>query len=630
MIQLEDVTLRLGGRVLLDGATVTVPAGHRVGIVGRNGAGKTTMIGLIAGDMDCDAGSVRASAQRVGRVRQEAPGGAETPLGFVLAADTEREALLAEAETATDPERIAAVHERLAAIDAYAAEARAARILAGLGFSTEDQSRPLSGFSGGWRMRVALAAELFLVPDLLLLDEPTNHLDLEATLWLTQHLASYPGTLLLVSHDRTLLNRSVSHILHLEHRKLTLYAGGYDRFAATRAERRRLQAAEAKKQESARKHMQAFVDRFRYKASKARQAQSRLKALARMSEIAVPTDDPAARLELPEPQTLPPPLLTCQDATVGYEPGKPILKRLNLRIDPDDRIALLGANGNGKSTFAKLVAGDLVAESGSVTRAGKLTVGHFAQHQLEALDPKATPIQHIHREWPDALPLKLRQHLGRFGIGQELADRPAETLSGGERARLALACIGCHKPGLLVLDEPTNHLDIEAREALVTALNDYNGAVLIISHDRHLLELVAERLWLVEDGTIQAYDDDLDSYEKRLLRGKTVEEPGRGDTPGSEPVAQGDKRDQRRRSADRRRELAPLSKRVKEAEKRMASLTKARERIAAQLADPALYNGNSGQVVALNKQRAETEAALAETEAEWLEAAEALEEAQSA
>ncbi|MBV9523716.1 MAG: ABC-F family ATP-binding cassette domain-containing protein, partial [Alphaproteobacteria bacterium] len=506
MLTITDLTYRIGGRTLLQGAAAQINAGWKVGLVGRNGSGKSTLLDLVLGHLQPDGGSIALQkGLRLGFVAQEAPGGETTPLDAVLAADRERADLLTEAEHASDPHRIAEIHTRLADIDAHAAPARAAEILAGLGFDRRMQDAPLRTFSGGWRMRVALAAALFAEPDLLLLDEPTNHLDLEATLWLESYLKAWRRTLLIVSHDRQILNAVVSHILHLDDRKLVLYSGSYDTFARTRRERQEHRDALAAKQAAQRAHLQSFIDRFRAKASKARQAQSRLKALARLEPIATIVDDPSIVFHFPEPETLAPPILTFDDAAAGYAPGNPVLRRLNLRLDPDDRIALLGANGNGKSTLAKLIAGRLSPLSGAQTRHPKLRCGFFAQHQIEDLDADRTPLQYMAALMPQAGESAARARLGRFGFGQEKALVKVRDLSGGEKARLNFALITFAAPPLLILDEPTNHLDIEAREALVQAINDFPGAVVVISHDWHLVELVADRLWLVADGTARPF-----------------------------------------------------------------------------------------------------------------------------
>ena len=619
MLTLQDVTYRIGGRTLLENASAQVPAGRRVGLVGRNGAGKSTLLGLILGEIHADAGTIEIPKRwRLGCVAQEAPGGETTPLEAVLAADTERAALLAEADHAQDPQRIAEIHDRLTDIDAYAAPARAAAILAGLGFDETMQAQPLSAFSGGWRMRVALAAVLFSQPDLLLLDEPTNHLDLEATLWLESYLQTWPNALILVSHDRHILNACVTHILHLDDKRLVLYAGDYDRFERLREEKRMHLAAEAARVAAQRKHMQEFVDRFRAKATKARQAQSRLKALAKLAPVAVPVEDPSIVFQFPEPADLRPPLLNVDGASVGYEPGHPVLRGLDLRLDPDDRIALLGSNGNGKSTLAKLLAGRLDPMSGAVKRAPKVTSGFFAQHQVEDMDLAATPFIALGRVMPKATPGQIRARLGRFGFSQDKADVKIGDLSGGEKARLNFALITCEAPALLILDEPTNHLDIQAREALVEALNDYGGAVVLISHDRHLIELTADRLWLVANGRVTPFEGDLDDYQRMTLG---LREGRSGNGAGE----RGGRKDERRAGAQKRQALEPLRRRARDAEALMTKLTAEQAKLDRELAAPETYN-DAKRAAELTRKRADVAKRLADAEADWLDAQQALEE----
>ncbi len=627
MLRIEGLTYRVAGRVLFENAEAAISAGHRVGLVGANGAGKSTLLGLIQGAIEPDAGRIALRpGARVAAVAQEAPGGDARLIDFVLAADRERAALIAEAESAKSAQRIAEVHTRLADIGAHAAPARAARILAGLGFDAEAQARPLSAFSGGWRMRVALAATLFVEPDLLLLDEPTNYLDIEGALWLENHLKRYPRTLIVASHDRAFLNGAVSRILHIESRRLVAYRGGFDAFLRARAERRARAAAERAKQEAARRRMQAFIDRFRYKASKARQAQSRLKALARMTPVAlVENEAPSSRFQFPEPEPLPPPLVTLDRVAVGYEPGRPVLRGLDLRIDPDDRIALLGANGNGKSTFVKLIAGALAPERGRITRARGLRVGYFAQHQIEALDPARSAAEHLAAWMPDAPEARVRAHLGAFGLVQDKAETPAAALSGGERARLVLALMARTAPQLLLLDEPTNHLDLEARDALVSALNAFAGAIVLITHDRHLIDACAERLWLVADGAVRPFDGDMDDYRRELLAERGGDGNDRDRRQGEK--RRPSKREARRAAAEARAGQAHLRKQAREAEKALAKLADEKAAIEARLADPATYAGDKEALARLMKRQAEVERAIAAAEAAWIEAQEALEAA---
>ncbi len=620
MLHINDLTYRIGGRDILSEASAHIPKGHKVGVVGRNGAGKSTLLKLIAGELSGDGGSISFSRRaRMGMVAQEAPGGPQTLLDNVLDADTERTALLAEADSAKEPGRIGEIHQRLLDIEAHAAPARAAAILAGLGFDEAAQGRPLSEFSGGWRMRVALAAILFAAPDLLLLDEPTNYLDLEGTLWLEDFLRRYPHTVLLVSHDRDLLNNAVGAILHVDRGGLTLYRGGYDTFEETRRERQLQQERLRQRQDAARKHMQAYVDRFRYQANKARQAQSRLKALSRMQPIAEAVVDPSVNFRFPDPDELRSPMISVDRASVGYEEGVPILTDLDLRIDAKDRIALLGRNGNGKTTLAKLIEGRLAPMTGNIQRSGKLRTGFFAQHQIEDLHPNDTPVMHLQRLLPDLKEAALRARLGTFGLIQDRAETAVRHLSGGERARLVLALITAKAPHLLILDEPTNHLDVDARQALVQALNDFPGAVLLISHDRHLLELTTDRLWLVADGKVTPWEGDIDDYRRLAVRN----EPPKDGVQASEK----DRRAARRANAQARQRLAPLRKTVKAAEQKMSRLQVEQDRITKALADPALYRDTPNKLADLNQKRAQTDKAISEAEAVWLAAEEELEAA---
>jgi ATP-binding cassette subfamily F protein 3 len=618
MLHLNDVSLRVGGRLLLEGATVHLPAGHRVGLVGRNGSGKTSLLRLIQGEMQPDSGSVRVQrGARIGWVAQDAPGGTATPREMVLAADRERARLLSAAESARDPGEIAEIQTRLADIDAHTAPARAAVILKGLGFDEAAQQRPLASFSGGWRMRVALAAVLFAEPGLLLLDEPTNHLDLEASLWLEDYLCRYRYTLLLVSHDRNLLNRVPERIVHLDERKLTSYAGGYDAFERARAERLALQAKERTRIEAKRRHMQAFVDRFRYKATKARQAQSRLKAIEKLATVPAVTEAPDVVLRFPHTKIPAPPLITLDRVKAGYG-DHVVLDRLDLRIDPDDRIALLGANGNGKSTFAKLLAGTLAPMGGELVAAPKLRVGYFAQHQIEELLPEENAVQHLARRLPGEREERLRARLGGFGLSQEKADLPAGRLSGGEKARLTFALMSALSPQVLILDEPTNHLDVDSRDALIEAINDFAGAVILISHDRHLIELTVDRLWLVAGGRVRPFDGDVDDYRRSLLE----VERGNGADGGV-------KRSERRHGAEQRQRLAPLRQAAREAERDLERLSRDEAALAARLADTGTYRLPGAELEALVRRAADLKAAIATAEARWLEAEQALEQAGS-
>ena len=615
MLRITDISYAVAGRPLIEHASATIPEGHKVGIVGRNGTGKTTLFRLIRGELALETGEITLPARaRIGGVAQEVPGNDVSLIDTVLAADTERAALLAEADTASDATRIADIQTRLADIDAWSAEARAASILKGLGFTDAEQKQPCSDFSGGWRMRVALAAVLFAQPDLLLLDEPTNYLDLEGALWLESYLARYPHTVLIVSHDRGLLNRAVGSILHLEDRKLSLYQGNYDTFAQTRAARLAAAESEAKKQEARRAHLQSYVDRFRYKADKAKQAQSRIKALEKMKPITRPQEAALKRFSFPEPEELSPPIIRLENGVVGYD-DKAVLSRLDLRIDQDDRIALLGRNGEGKSTLSKLLSDRLALMQGRKTQSTKLRVGYFAQHQVDELHVDETPIDHIRRLRPDETPAKLRARLGGFGIGAEQAETLVGQLSGGQKARLSLMLATIDAPHMLILDEPTNHLDIESREALVEALTAYSGAVILVSHDMHLLGLVADRLWLVKDGAVKPYEGDLETYRQMLLG---TDKPAK-----SEAKAKPVKRPTRDMLLARRQD-------VRKCEERIEKLNDMRDKIADKLADPAMYDDeNVVEATKWQKKYSEVMDGLERAEELWMKALEKLEQVES-
>lgn len=616
MIKLHDISYSVEGRALLENASATIPAGHKVGLVGRNGTGKTTLFRLIRGELSLETGSIEIPKQaRIGGVAQEVPGNDVSLLETVLAADTERAKLLAEAEHATDPNRIADIQTRLADIDAWSAEGRASSILKGLGFSPEKQQMPCSAFSGGWRMRVALAAVLFAQPDLLLLDEPTNYLDLEGAIWLESYLAKYPHTVIIVSHDRGLLNRAVGSILHLEDRKLTFYQGAYDTFANTRAARLASAEAEAKRQDARRAHLQSYVDRFRYKADKAKQAQSRLKMIAKLQPISRPQEAARRRFSFPEPEELSPPIVRVENGVVGYD-DTAILSHLDLRIDQDDRIALLGQNGEGKSTLSKLISGRLDPMAGRIVTSNKLRIGYFAQHQVDELFIDETPLDHIRRMRPNKTPAQLRAILGGFGIGAEQADTLVGRLSGGQKARLSLLLATLDAPHLLILDEPTNHLDIESREALVEALTAYSGAVVLVSHDMHLLSLVADRLWLVKDGHVTPYEDDLETYRANLLTGEKQTEKIKTDKPKVKKAS--------------RDEILALRAEVRKCEERLEKLMEMHEKLSEKLSDPELYNDkNIADLAVWNKKFAEVEDAISRAETLWVNAQENLDSAEN-
>jgi len=612
MLVIDNIIVRIAGREILNGASASLPAGRRIGLVGRNGAGKSTLLKVILGQLHTDQGEVTWPRDwRIGAVAQEAPSGPITLLDTVLNADKERTDLLARAEHEHGAHELGDIHARLEAIDAYSAPARAASILAGLGFDAEDQLRPCSEFSGGWRMRVALAAILFSAPDLLLLDEPTNYLDLEGVLWLEDYLRRYRGSVIVVSHDRDLLNSVTEFILHLEYQKLTLYSGNYDTFVETRAMRRANDLAFAKKQDAARKHMQAFVDRFKAKASKARQAQSRMKMLERLQKVEVPPDEYIAPIQLPKPLDASPPLITLENAQVGYD-GRAILSNISLRFDPDDRIALLGKNGNGKSTLAKLLVGKLETMGGEIVRARKLIPGYFAQHQMDEFDGSITPVQTLARHRPKMTETELRTRLGSMGLTGDKALTKVGSLSGGERARLMLTIATLDKPNLLILDEPTNHLDIDAREELLVALNDFEGAVVLVSHDRRLIEGTVDRLLLVADGKVEPFDGDLDDYRRFLLSGESVP------TRREEPAPKISKEDARREAAEKRKALRPLKEKVEIVEHQIADLNKEIAKYDKALADPLIFTQDRAKAASVSKKRAEAQRKLEAAETRWL------------
>ncbi|WP_170339544.1 ABC-F family ATP-binding cassette domain-containing protein [Ruegeria arenilitoris] len=616
MLRIENITYSVEGRPLFEGASATIPEGHKVGLIGRNGTGKTTLFRLIRGELALESGSITLPRRaRIGGVSQEVPSSNVSLIDTVLAADTERSALMAEAQQATDPDRIAEIQTRLADIDAWSAEARAATILKGLGFDDADQQRPCSDFSGGWRMRVALAAVLFSQPDLLLLDEPTNYLDLEGALWLESYLAKYPHTVIVISHDRGLLNRAVGSILHLEDRQLTYYAVPYDKFAERRAERLAQAEAENAKAKARIAHLQSFVDRFRYKASKAVQAQSRLKMIERIQLISTPQEAALRAFSFPEPEELSPPIIQIEGGVTGYGDTE-VLRRLNLRIDQDDRIALLGKNGQGKSTLSKLLSDRLPLMAGKMTRSTKLRIGYFAQHQVDELHVDETPLDHLRRLRPTETPAQLRARLAGFGLGADQAETEVGRLSGGQKARLSLLIATIDAPHMLILDEPTNHLDIESREALVEALTAYSGAVVLVSHDMHLLGLVADRLWLVSDGTVKPFDGDLEAYRQMLL---ARDKPPAREKPAAKP---------KRASRDT---ILALRADLRKCEERLEKLTDMHEKLSAKLSDPALYEDDRiADLETWNRKFAEVVEAMSRAEALWVAAAERLESAEAA
>ena len=580
--------------------------------MGRNGTGKSTFFKVLLKTLHVDGGRLEIPARiRLGHVAQEAPSGSQTPLETVMAGDQERLELMTRLEAGDEPENMADIYDRLIAIDAFTAESRAAEILAGLGFNQEMQTQPLSTFSGGWRMRVALASLLFSNPDWLLLDEPTNHLDLEATLWLEEYLKNYPKSLLIISHDRHLLNNVCDRILYLHHEKILSYGGNYDTFERTWQAQQESLKAQHTKQGTQRKHMMDFVNRFRAQATKAKQAQSRLKALERMEQLPDLANDPEVRFDFPVPEKLSPPLIVLDDVNVGYTPEYSILKNLSQRIDEEDRIALLGANGNGKSTFAKLIAGRLTPQKGEIRRSGKLKVGYFAQHQVEEFDMTETPYEHVIRKAPSLSPTAARSHLGRFGLSGQKADVKVKNLSGGEKARLNLTLICLEKPNILILDEPTNHLDMDSRQALMVALNDFQGAVILITHDWDILSSTMDRLWLVAHQKVEPFEGDLEDYRRMILRGEEVSSK-----------AQRQKRSAKELGADHK-------KIASEARLKMEALSTSLQKIMEELDNPELYSHHSDALTDLLKKQHQLEKELATAEEKWLKAEDAMENVSS-
>ena len=614
MLHINDLTFRIEGRPLFEQATLAVRKGDKVGLVGRNGTGKSTLFNLIKGSLSPDDGAINfRKGARLGAVDQEVPSGPESLMETVLAADTERTALFLEAETATDPMRIADIYTRLSDIDAYTAEARAGSILSGLGFSGEDQQKPCSEFSGGWRMRVALAAMLFASPDLLLLDEPTNYLDVEGTVWLESHIRNYPGTAFIVSHDRDFLNSAVTHIAHLRDKKLFSYTGDYDNFEKQLREQQRLSMSMRAKQDDERRHLESFVNRFKAKASKAKQAQSRVKRLEKMKPVATIINDPIPPIDLPSPEkSLSPPIVRFDGVSLGYEEGVNILNHLDIYIDYDDRIGILGRNGEGKSTFAKGILGMLAPSSGFIKKHKKLKIGYFAQHEIDALNLDESPYDHVRDLMPDATEAQRRARLARFGLGHDNSETPARDLSGGEKARLLFSLISFDAPHLLVLDEPTNHLDMDSRAELTKALNTYEGAVILISHDTNLLETVVDQLWVVGGKGIRSYDGTLQDYRKSQLEKQR--------SSNKKKKKSKNKQDQRQTSAQARESIAPLKKKITSIEKQVEQAKAAVKDIDKQLAVSGLFTKDQDKAVQLGKKRVNKLSQLEDLELSWFKA----------
>ena len=628
MLKLTELTVRMAGRTLIENADISIPKGVKAGLVGANGTGKTTLFKVITGLHPSETGSITISKDwKIGQVAQDAPGTEESLLEIVLKADEERADLMNEAETATDPTRISDIHMRLADIDAYSAESRASSILAGLGFSERDQHSPASSFSGGWRMRVALAAVLFAEPDLLLLDEPTNYLDLEGALWLENYMAKYPGTVLVISHDRDMLNKVVDSIVHLEGRKLTFYRGNYDNFEKQRAEKRELIEKAREKMETQKKHMMAFVDRFGAKASKAKQAQSKLKAIGKLKLPAQLEQEGTMPFNFPNPEKISAsPMIKLEEVSCGYGEDTVILNNIKLNIDADDRIALLGSNGNGKSTFSKLLVERLPFVEGTIVKAPKIKVAMFAQHQMDDLHADQTPVDHVRKLMPQAGESQVRSKVAQMGLNHERMGTVTAKLSGGEKARLLLGLCTFYGPDLLILDEPTNHLDVGAREALVHGLNNFAGAVILVSHDRHLIDATMERLWIVSDGKVGPYEDDLDTYRKKVLKdAKTRRKehileaaPEIAEPETLAPVEPEKPKLQKKDREAKRKELAPLKARITEKEKQIQKLNEAIAKLDSSLATPGLFQNHPEKGEKFSKQRVEADEMLAKVEEDWL------------
>ena len=616
MIKIEKISFSIGGRKLLDTGNITIPSSHKIGVVGRNGTGKTTLFELIKGNLELESGQIIIPKnEKIGDVKQEVSENDLSVLETILAADEERDALLKQSETEKDPDRISEIQLRLEDIGAWSAEARASTILKGLGFDEEDNHRPCKSFSGGWRMRISLAAILFNQPELLLLDEPTNYLDLEGTIWLENYLATYPHTVLVISHDRNLLNNCVNSILHLEDKNLTYYSGNYEKFAETRMAQLESKLSEIKKQDKTRQHLQSFVDRFRYKATKAKQAQSRLKALSKLKTISLPKERALKKILFPAPEELASPLVSIEDGSTGYN-DKAVLTKLNLRIDFDDKIALLGKNGEGKSTLSKLLADRIPLLSGSLTKSSQLRIGYFSQHQTDELRKNETPFEHLSRARPNKSVSERKKILGGFGIGADQSELKVSAMSGGQKARLLLLLATLDNPHLLILDEPTNHLDIESREALIEALTKFSGAVVLVSHDFHLLSLVSDKLWLVRNGSVNPYKEDLETYRSDIL----IKKPKKS---LKETKSSDDKKEFQRK-------FLVYKSEVKKCEDRIEKLQTMKNKVADILSNQNLYsNEKLKELENWNKKFSEIEEAINRAERLWMQAQQKLENIKS-
>jgi ATP-binding cassette subfamily F protein 3 len=635
MIQLQKVSLQRGHNILLEQADLTLHPGWKVGLVGANGAGKTSLFKLILGELHCDSGDLELpGGLRMSHMAQEVPTSDRSALEYVLDGDIELRKVqqqLARAEQEHQHARIGELHAELDNLDGYTAESRAAQLLSGLGFSHTDITRGVKEFSGGWRIRLNLAQALMCPSDLLLLDEPTNHLDLDATIWLEQWLRQYPGMLILISHDRDFLDNVVTHITHVEQKKLLLYKGGYSAFERQRAERLAQQQAAFVKQQQRISEVEDFVRRFRAKATKAKQAQSRIKELERMEKIAPAHIDSPFSFQFCSSDKMSSPLLTLSDAECGYE-GKTVLNKSSLSLTPGTRIGLLGPNGAGKSTLVKTLVGDLTLCNGERHESDNLKIGYFAQHQLEALDMAASPLLHIKRITPSASEQEIRNFLGSFGFIGDRALEPVQNFSGGEKARVALSMIAWQKPNLLLMDEPTNHLDLEVRHALTLALQSFEGVLILVSHDRHLLRNTVDEFLLVANGQVAEFKGDLEDYQAWLLEQKRQEQKTEADAFSTaqpdekKSLSATERKEQKRLAAERRNQLRPIKKRIEQLDADMETQHKTLTEIEAALSESPLYEAeNKDKLKDLLQQQARLKQQAEATELEWMEQQEALE-----